>query len=490
VETKQSPPGSAEKSVTATEGPKPNAKAPSKRRRVLILAAIVAGIFLLVFGIPRVIRAFGTVSTDDAYVNGYVTFVAPRVSGQVARVLVDNNNRVKKGDVLVELDPEPYQVQVAIKQAAVDAAQANLVVAQANVRGLIGQARSGRFKLSRAIEDVDNQIALIAARVATWEQEKATLVLAQQEFDRAEHLLSTRVVSQEEYDERREALDVAKAQVTQALQNIYQARVALGLPAQVPEGKTLADVPADLDQTFSSVRQAQADLLQSAAQLGIVPSSYTLTPRGMLDEFYRRDPKGDLDKIYAEVIKNAPTLKQAQTSLLEAQRDLDQAKLNLRYCTVVAEIDGVISRRNVNPGNNLQAGQSVMAINSLRDIWIDANFKETQLRNLRIGQHVDLELDMYGSKHVFEGRISGFTYGTGSTLALLPPQNATGNFVKVVQRLPVRIDVLNYDPDKLPLFAGLSVTPTVDLRTEPTGPNAGQYLQEPLQPAALVSPTP
>jgi membrane fusion protein, multidrug efflux system len=445
---------------------------------------------MLVFGIPRVIRAFGTVSTDDAYVNGYVTFVAPRVSGQVARVLVDNNNRVKKGDVLVELDPEPYQVQVAIKQAAVDAAQANLVVAQANVRGLIGQARSGRFKLSRAIEDVDNQIALIAARVATWEQEKATLVLAQQEFDRAERLLSTRVVSQEEYDERREALDVAKAQVTQALQNIYQARVALGLPAQVPEGKTLADVPADLDQTFSSVRQAQADLLQSAAQLGIVPSSYTLTPRGMLDEFYRRDPKGDLDKIYAEVIKNAPTLKQAQTSLLEAQRDLDQAKLNLRYCTVVAEIDGVISRRNVNPGNNLQAGQSVMAINSLRDIWIDANFKETQLRNLRIGQHVDLELDMYGSKHVFEGRISGFTYGTGSTLALLPPQNATGNFVKVVQRLPVRIDVLNYDPDKLPLFAGLSVTPTVDLRTEPTGPNAGQYLQEPLQPAALVSPTP
>jgi membrane fusion protein (multidrug efflux system) len=489
VETEQSPPA-VEKTATSTERPKPAAKAPSKRRRILILAVIVVGILALIFGVPRIIRAFNTVSTDDAYVNGYVTFVAPRVSGQVARVLVDNNNRVKKGDVLVELDPEPYQVQVAIKQAAVDAAQANLIVAQANVRGLIGQARSGRFKLSRAIEDVDNQIALIAARVATWEQEKATLVLAQQEFDRSERLLSTRVVSQEEYDERREALDVAKAQVMQALQNIYQARVALGLPAQVPQGKSLADVPENLDQTFSSVRQAQADLLQSAAQLGIVPSSYTLTPQEMLDEFYRRDPKGDLDKIYAEVIKNAPTLKQAQTSLLEAQRDLDQAKLNLRYCTVVAEIDGVISRRNVNPGNNLQAGQSVMAINSLRDIWIDANFKETQLRNLRIGQHVDLELDMYGGKHVFEGRISGFTYGTGSTLALLPAQNATGNFVKVVQRLPVRIDVLNYDPDKLPLFAGLSVTPTVDLRIEPTGPNAGQYLQQPLQPPALVSPTP
>jgi len=241
-----------------------------------------------------------------------VTFVAPRVSGQVARVLVDNNNRVKKGDVLVELDPEPYQVQVAIKEAALDAAQANLVVADASVRGLIGQTRSNRFKLSRAIEDVDNQVQLIAARVATWEQEKATLVLAQQEFDRSERLLSTRVVSQEEYDERREALDVAKAQVTQALQNIYQARVALGLPAQVPEGKKLSDVPPDLDQTFSSVRQAQADLLQSAAQLGIVPSSYTLAPQEMLDEFYRRDPTGDLNRIYAEVIKNAPTLKQGK----------------------------------------------------------------------------------------------------------------------------------------------------------------------------------
>ena len=491
METEQTKSPSAEKSAVSAEPVKLTAKPVRKRRRRLLgLVALAIAAPTLLFGIPRLIRAFNTVSTDDAYVNGYVTFVAPRVSGQVARVLVDDNNRVKKGDVLLELDPEPYQVQVAIKQAAVDTAQANLSVAQANVRGLLGQARSNRFKLARAIEDVDNQVALIRSRVATWEQEKAALVLAQQEFDRAERLLSTKVVSQEEYDERREALDVAKAQVTQALENIHQARVALGLPAQPPQGKTLSDVPEDLDQTFSSVRQAQADLLQSAAQLGIVPSSYTLTPKQMLDEFYRRDPTGDLDRIFAEVIKNAPSLKQAQTNLMQAERDLDEAKLNLRYCTVYAEIDGVITRRNVNPGNNVQAGQSVMAIRSLRDIWIDANFKETQLRNLRIGQHVDLELDMYGGKHVFEGRISGFTYGTGSTLALLPAQNATGNFVKVVQRLPVRIDVLNYDPDKLPLFAGLSVTPTVDLRSKPTGPNAGQFLQTLEQGPVSVSPTP
>jgi membrane fusion protein (multidrug efflux system) len=283
---------------------------------------------------------------------------------------------------------------------------------------------------------------------------------------------------------------VAKAQVTQTLENVLQARVALGLPAKPPAGTSLADVPADLDQTFSSVRQAQSYLLQSAAQLGIVPSSYNLTPKQMLDEFYRRDPTGDLDRIYAAVIKNAPSLKQAETNLMQARRDLDQAKLNLRYCTVFAEIDGVITRRNVNPGNNVQVGQSLMAIRSLRDIWVDANFKETQLRNLRIGQRVDLELDMYGGKRTFEGRISGFTMGTGSTLALLPAQNATGNFVKVVQRLPVRIDVMNYDPDKLPLFVGLSVTPTVDLKTTPTGPNAGKFLREPSQPGGSTTPTP
>jgi membrane fusion protein (multidrug efflux system) len=154
-------------------------------------------------------------------------------------------------------------------------------------------------------------------------------------------------------------------------------------------------------------------------------------------------------------------------SLEQAQRDLDQAKLDLSYCTVVAEIDGVITRRNVNPGNNVQVGQSLMAIRSLRDIWVDANFKETQLRDLRIGQRAELKVDMYGGKQKFEGRISGFTMGTGSTLALLPAQNATGNFVKVVQRLPVRIDIVNYDPDKLPLFVGLSVEPSVDLKSTP-----------------------
>jgi membrane fusion protein, multidrug efflux system len=490
METEPSKSASPDQTAVSDQPAKPAVKPARKRRRWRIVVGILVAAVLLFVGIPRLIRAFNTVSTDDAYVNGYVTFVAPRVSGQVTRVLVDDDNRVKKGDVLVELDPKPHQVEVAIKQAAVDTAKANLVLAQANARGLIGQARSNRFKLARAIEDVDNQVALIRARVATWEQAKATLVLAQQQFDRAERLLATKVVSQEEYDERRAALDVSKGQVAQALENVYQARVALGLPAQPPAGTSLGDVPADLDDTFSSVLQAMADLRQSAAQLGVLLSSYNLTPKQLLEEFHRRDPTGNEDRIYAEIVKNAPTLKLAEANVVQTQSDLDQAELNLSYCTVYAEIDGVISRRDVNPGDNLQAGQSVMAIRSLRDIWIDANFKETQLRKLRIGQHVDLELDMYGGKQVFEGRIIGFTMGTGSTLALLPAQNATGNFVKVVQRLPVRIEVVHYDPDKLPLFVGLSVTPTVNLRRTPTGPNAGEFLQAPEQAAGSVGPRP
>src|SRR6266436_145497 len=450
---------------------------------------IVLGAALLVFVvIPKIFHAWRTVSTDDAYVNSYVTFVAPRVSGQVMRVLVDDNNRVKKGDVLVELDPEPYRVQVAIKQAAVDTAQANLVVAQATVRGQIGQTRGLRFKLQHVIEDIDNQVALIRARAATWEQSKATQVLAQAEFERSKKLLETKVASKEEFDQKRKQRDVANAQEKKALENVYQASAALGLPSQPPEATNLTDVPANLDQTFSSVRQALGELMQSAAQLGVVVSSYNLTPKQVVEEFYKRDPGGDINRIYAEIIKTAPALKQAEAALMATERDLDEAKLNLRYCTIVGEIDGVVTRRNVNPGNNVQVGQSLMAIRSLRDIWVDANFKETQLRNLRIGQRVDLELDMYGGKRTFEGRISGFTMGTGSTLALLPAQNATGNFVKVVQRLPVRVDVMNYDPDKLPLFVGLSVTPTVDLRTAPTGPNAGKFLQEPSNPGASATP--
>jgi membrane fusion protein (multidrug efflux system) len=448
---------------------------PVKSHLLRIIGGIVF-LIILIAGIVWFLNNLNIVSTDDAYVNGHVTFVAPRVPGQVIRVLVDDNNRVHKGDLLVQLDKEPYQVQVNIAQAAVAAAQSDLVAAQAQVRGNEGFARSLRFGLERAIEDVDNQISLLRSKVATLQSKKAALTKTQADYDRAVPLLKSGAVAQEDFDTRTEALLIAKAQVEEALQGVYEVRVALGLPPKPETGDDLTQVPPDLDQTFSSVRQAQASLIQAAAQIGVT-DSFSKAPKQMVIDFYKRDPQGDIDRIYAQILKNAPAVKQAESKLAQAQRNLDQAELNLRYCDVVSEIDGVVTRRDVNPGNNVIAGQSLMAVRSLTEIWIDANFKETQLAALRIGQTADLDVDMYGSHEQFKGRITGFTMGTGSTLALLPAENATGNFVKVVQRLPVRIDLIDYDPDKMPLFIGLSVTPHVHINEEPTGSNAGTVLQ-------------
>jgi membrane fusion protein (multidrug efflux system) len=447
----------------------------SRRRRRLLIGVLGALILAAVgiLGVPWIRLTLNTVSTDDAYVNGHVTFVAPRVSGQIARVLADDNYRVQKGELLAELDKEPYQIAVSQKRAAVDTAEADLQAAKAEARGIEAEARSRRWKLQRAVEDLDNQIALLHARVAALDKSKAALTLAQIDFSRAKQLLGTPAESRQEYDRAQKALSTADAQVNEALAEVYQARASLGLPAQPSSGEDLGQVPPDLDETFSSVLEAQADLIQSAAQLGVI-HSYAQSPKKMLDEFAKQ---GDIDRYFAQLAAEAPAVKQAEAKLEAANRDLAQAELDLRYCDIVAEIDGVVTRRNVNPGDYVQIGQNLMAIRSLRDIWVDANFKETQLGDLRIGQAADLYVDMYGGRHVFKGRVSGFTMGTGSTLALLPAQNATGNFVKVVQRLPVRIDLEGYDPDKDPLFTGTSVVPYVYINKPPTGPDAGKFLQ-------------
>ncbi len=467
-----------------TEAPSPPPEPPPKKPAALppkkssplriIVPLLIAG--LLIIGIIWWVLSRNTVTTDDAYVNGHVTFVAPRVGGQVVRVLVDDNNRVRKGDLLVQLDKEPYQTQVDIAKAAVGVAQADLAVAQAQARALVGQSRSQRFALEHAIEDVDNQIALLHSRVATLQSQQASLVKAQADYDRGVPAFNSGGITREEFDLRHEVLEVTQARVEEARQGVYQVRVSLGLPPKPETGDDLAQVPADLDQTFSSVRQAEAGLLQAASQLGVV-DSFDKPPRQLVADFYKRDPEGNIDKIYEQLLKDAPSVKQAQAKVTAAQSNLDQALLNLKYTDIYSEIDGLVTHREVNPGNNVAAGQSLMAVRSLTEIWVDANFKETQLGALRIGQPVDVEVDMYGRHQTFKGRISGFTMGTGSTLALLPAENATGNFVKVVQRLPVRIELMDYDPDKLPLFIGLSVTPYVHINQTPAGPQAGAVLQ-------------
>lgn len=471
---------SAVHDATSADAPPESRSEPQEGRRATRKRRLFAGglgvavlAILLVFGVPWVEEMLNTVSTDDAFVNGHVTFVAPRVAGQVARVLVDDNNRVRRGDLLAELDKEPYQVAVSVKQAAVDTAEANLQAAIAAARGIEAQARSRRWELQRAVQGVDSEIALLHARVADVDKSKAALALAQVEFDRARALVARADVPHEVYDQRQAALTTARAELARALAEVYQIRVSLGLPAQPDGGGDLGQVPPDLDETFSSVLAAQAALIQSAAQLGVV-HSFDQGPKAMLDQF---EELGDIDVTFARYVANAPAVKQAEAKLEAARRNLTQAELNLRYCDITADIDGVVTRRNVNPGNYVQVGQNLMAIRSLKDIWIDANFKETQLRDLRIGQPVEVRVDMYGGTHIFKGRIAGFTMGTGSTLALLPPENATGNFVKVVQRLPVRIALLDYNPDRTPLFIGTSVVPYVYIGKPPTGPDAGKFLQ-------------
>jgi membrane fusion protein (multidrug efflux system) len=190
-----------------------------------------------------------TVSTDDAYINGHVTFVAPRVSGQVKKVLVDDNDRVKKGDLLLQLDKEPFQVQVALKRAAVKVAEANLAAAESRARSLEAQLGSQRWKLQSACEQVDSQVALLAAQEANLRTTEATLDVARADYERGQRLLPSSAISREDFDHRHQQYRVATANVKQAREAIHQTRAALGLPPEPKKGASLTDVPADLNQS-------------------------------------------------------------------------------------------------------------------------------------------------------------------------------------------------------------------------------------------------
>jgi membrane fusion protein, multidrug efflux system len=228
----------------------PEKQKPTRRRKMLLgVTGVLVLAAALWFGIPWVQMTLNTVSTDDAYVNGHVTFVAARVRGQAARVLVDDNYRVRKGDLLVELDKEPFQIAVAVKKAAVDTATAELSVAKAKVRGIEAEARSRRWTLQHAVEDVDNQVALLRARIAGVDKSRAKLALAQVDFDRAAKLVVSNDTPRSEYDRRKAGLLAARADLVAALADVHQIRASLGLPQ--PDGGDLGQVPPDLDQTFS-----------------------------------------------------------------------------------------------------------------------------------------------------------------------------------------------------------------------------------------------
>ena len=318
TEATTDPPNSA----PADGPPKPaEAKPPSHRwRKWLVWIGLAVGVAVGGYYLKPVVETgLNTVSTDDAYVNGHVTLVAPRVSGQVSRVLVDDDDRVKKGALLIQLDKEPFEDQVELKKAAVAVAEADVLAAHAQMRGLIAQLQTDRFQLERAIEDVHTQVANLRSNIATLKSRQATLELAGNNFRRGEELSPSGGISKEELDQRRQSVKVAQAALDQALEAVLASRVGLGLPAQPPTGRDLGVVPDDLDQNYSAIRQALGQVYRSASLLGFAPPSWVLSPKQALDIFERQDPERNLDRIFANLSAQAPSIKQAETKLQQAR---------------------------------------------------------------------------------------------------------------------------------------------------------------------------
>jgi membrane fusion protein (multidrug efflux system) len=478
----------------------PARKRLSRRWMVLSLLAVVL-IVGLIFAIPQAIYAWNHVSTDDATVNSHVTYISPRIAGVAQEVFVDDNQYVEAGTPMVRIDPVPYQLAVDQRQAelsraklsvakdvaALDLANAELDRVRSEVRSKIADLRGDWYLVATVQDFVKFETAALQANVASLREKEADLQLAQKEFDRVEKL-GAQSISVEEIDQRRSALQVAQAQLASAQATVDQTRALLSL---APNQSDPASVPADVAQTFNGTQYALSTFLGAFAQLGLEMPPLSLAKLQEMKEKF-----AGLD--YSIVVENSPPVKAAkaqvesaraalggahfdrahpelQPEIVAAQKALEQAQLQLGYTDIRAPLAGYVSRRNVNPGAFVSVGQPLLTIRPLADVWIDANFKETQLEDLRLGQKVDLYVDAYPGK-VFHGRVAGFSPGTGAVTSLLPPENATGNFVKVVQRLPVRIELTEPNPKETPLFAGLSVDPQVDIRAEPEGPDAGQRL--------------
>ena len=388
---------------------------PQSRRKgivivvVVVLALVAAGLWW---------RSTFTEDTDDAQVNGHLIQVSSRIAGQVAKVDVDENQVVKAGDTIAELDPADYTVAVENAEAALASAQAN--AAAANVAVPIATVNTGS-NLRSADADVngtqagvgqaEKQLDAAHARVA---QAQANYTKAQADLERYKPLVEKDVISKQQFDAAVAAADATKAAVADARAN---------------EQAAVDGVKVALD------REAQAQAGLKYAQTG---------------------PQ--------QVAAQSARAKQALAQVAQAQAQLDQAKLNLSYTKIVAPTAGIITRKSVEINQNLAPGQNLLTLVSLEGLWVTANFKETQLKHMAAGQPVEIEVDATGK--TYKGKVTQIGGATGSVLSLFPPENATGNYVKVVQRVPVRIDFTDLnseDPSHL-LRPGLSVEPKVRVK--------------------------
>ena len=374
----QADPAVAEPSAPANTG---------KRRRLLTILAGVVIVGALLWGIWYFLTQAGRVETDNAYVGADTAAVTALVSGAVTEVRVGGTQMVRRGDVLVMIDPADAKVDVATAEAALFTAQQRFGQASANV----GAARA---RLASRGAD----IAQARARLA---EANAGLTRARVDLSRREALIASGAVSGEEFSSARAAL---------------------------------AQAQAARDLASAGIAAAQATSQSAAAD---VAASEALT-RGT-------------------TVANAP-------EVASARARLDAARLALARTVVRAPIDGVVTNRQVQVGQRIAAGAPIMTLVPVAAAYVDANFKESQLRQVHVGQPVELTSDFYGSKVTYHGRVSGFAGGTGAAFALIPAQNATGNWVKVVQRLPVRVVLDAKELRDHPLRVGLSMRATIDTR--------------------------
>lgn len=370
----------------------------------------------------------GRVSTDDAQIDGHITQVSARVGGTVTKVNVKENQSVDAGTVLVELDPRDYQV-------AVDRARAELADAQANAAGAatgipltqvstetgVRSAAGGVEEAQAGVEVADSQVktahAQLVAAQARQREKEATAVKSAKDVERLKGLAAKEEIAQQQFDAAVSAADSARAAADAATSDVTAAQSAVAVAEQRAR------------QARATAAQAQAQL--RASQTG--PEQLRVT------------------KARADV---------AAARVQQMTAALAQAELNLQRTKITAPTPGVISRKTVEVGQVIQPGQPLFALVSLGDVWITANYKETQLKRVQPGQRATIAVD--GVDRDFEGHVESIAAATGAKFSLLPPENATGNYVKVVQRVPVKIV---FDPGQDPehrLRPGMSVTPTID----------------------------
>jgi membrane fusion protein, multidrug efflux system len=400
-----------------------------RRRRIII--AIVAAVLVigLIVGIPYFIYASHHVSTDDAQISGDITNISPKVKGQVKAVYVEDDRFIHKGDKLVLLDDRDlkgavdqataaYAQAVANERAATIGVpqQAALTAAQtAQASAGVGQAQGG---LQNAQAKYTSAQASVAAARSQLDAAQAALTKAALDEQRARTLVAQGAIAQSQWDAAKAAYDAARAARDAAAQGVREAQAAVA-------------------QAQAGISQAQNQIAAGSAQLA-----------------------------QAETGVQTIQIKSAQAATGEAQvraakAALDLARLQLSYATITAPIDGVVSKKSVNVGDTVAAGQPLMAVADPHALWITANLKETQLTNVRAGQPVDIKVDAYPRLRL-TGKVQNIAPATGATFSLIPPDNASGNFTKVVQRVPVRITV-DQDPSAdQALRQGLSVEVTID----------------------------